>query len=172
MLPLPAETNLELDWTNPQWLEAGLKYTPEPGHHWLLMANWQEWSEFSENQITVDVGSTSGNTTLDRDWDDTYGVAIGYARTPIKYGYGWSVGVAYESSPVEDDKRTIDMPMDESWKISAAFGNQRENKFDWSVGASLYFYGDAELDQTSQGVRLTGDFNQNMILFLGATARF
>jgi long-chain fatty acid transport protein len=176
VLPLPAETDIEIDWTNPQWLEVGLRYTTTPGHNWLVMANWQEWSKFSENQISVDViGGNVVNATLDRDWDDTWGVALGYARTPPgldAYGYGWSVGAAYESSPVDDDERTIDMPMDESWKVSAAIMNRRENKFDWSIGATLYFVGDTEIDQTAQGVRFAGDFDKYLLLFLGATVRF
>ena len=176
VLPLPAETDIEIDWTNPQWLEAGLRYSTAKGRNWFVMANWQEWSKFSENQISVDViGGNVVNATLERDWDDTWGVAVGYAHTPLDvdtYGYGWSVGAAYESSPVDDDKRTIDMPMDESWKVSASLMNRRENKFDWSIGATLYFVGDAEIDQTAQGVRFAGDFDKYLLLFLGATFRF
>jgi long-chain fatty acid transport protein len=171
--PLPARTNIEIDWTNPQWLEAGLRYTTTGGYSWMLSGTWQEWSEFSENQIAVDVGGVGGSTTLDRDWDDTWGASLGFGRLPGAnvYGYGWSMGVGYESSPVDDDKRTIDMPMDETWKVSAALFKRRENKFDWSVGATLYVIGDNEIDQTAQGVRFTGDFDQ-YLLFLGTTFRF
>jgi hypothetical protein len=32
--------------------------------------------------------------------------------------------------------------------------------------------GDAEVDQTSQGVRATGEFDKNMLLFFGGTLRY
>jgi len=32
--------------------------------------------------------------------------------------------------------------------------------------------GDAKIDQTSQGVRATGEFDNNLILFLGGTLRY
>ena len=32
--------------------------------------------------------------------------------------------------------------------------------------------GDADIDQTSQGVRVAGDFDSNWILFLGGTLRY
>jgi hypothetical protein len=82
------------------------------------------------------------------------------------------MGLGYESSPVEDDKRTIDLPMDETWKVSASLLRVRENRFDWSLGATLYFTGEAEVDQTAQGVRFAGDFDKYFVFFLGATARF
>jgi long-chain fatty acid transport protein len=82
------------------------------------------------------------------------------------------MGVGYESSPVDDDKRTIDLPMDETWKLSASLLRVRENRFDWSLAATLHLVGEAEVDQTVQGVRFAGDFDKYFVLFVGATARF
>jgi hypothetical protein len=36
----------------------------------------------------------------------------------------------------------------------------------------LYLVGDAPIDQTSQGVRVKGEFDTNAILFLGGTIRY
>jgi long-chain fatty acid transport protein len=174
-LPLPAQTDMEIDWTNPQWVEAGLAYTTNKGHKWFLSANWQEWSEFSENQVSVSVvGGNVVQTTLDRDWDDTWGLALAYASRwdPEVDGFGWSVGLGYESSPVEDDVRTIDLPMDETWKLSASLLRSRAQGFDWSLALTAHLVGEAEVDQTAQGVRFAGDFDKYFIVFLGATARF
>lgn len=175
-LPVPSQTNMEIDWTNPQWIDAGLRYTTAPGRNWFVSGTWQEWSKFSDNTVGIEL--VNGNwvsTVLDRDWDDTWGVSLGYARTaggPEVPGYGWSMGVGYESSPVEDDVRTIDLPMDETWKVSGSLVRVRENRFDWSLGATLYFVGEAEVDQTAQGVRFAGDFDKYFVFFLGLTARF
>jgi long-chain fatty acid transport protein len=175
VLPVPAQTDMEIDWTNPQWVTAGLAYTTNRGHKWFLSANWQEWSEFSENQVSVSVvGGNVVQTTLDRDWDDTWGVALAYASLfdPEVNGFGWSVGLGYESSPVEDDVRTIDLPMDETWKLSASLLRSRAKGFDWSLALTAHLVGEAEVDQTAQGVRFAGDFDKYFIVFLGATARF
>lgn len=174
-LPLPAQTDVEIDWTNPQWLEAGLRYTTASGHRWFLAANWQEWSKFSKNQLAVSVaGGNVVQTTLDRDWDDTWGVALAYASRwhPEGTGLGWSIGIGYDSSPVEDDVRTIDLPMDETWTVSASLLRSRAQGFDWSVAVTALLIGDAEVDQTVQGVRFAGDFDQYFALFLGVTMRF
>ena len=48
---------------------------------------------------------------LDRDWDDTWSVAAGFATSNGGLS-GWGFGVSYESSVVDDDKRTIDLPLD------------------------------------------------------------
>ena len=175
VLPLPASTDVELDWTNPQWVEAGLTYVTTSGHKWFLAANWQEWSEFSENQLAVSVvGDNVVQATLERDWDDTWGVALAFAsRWDTEYeGFSWSVGLGYESSPVEDDVRTIDLPMDETWKLSASLIRTRPQGFDWSVALTAHLVGEAEVDQTVQGVRFAGDFDKYFIVFLGATLRF
>ena len=85
---------------------------------------------------------------------------------------GWSVGVAYESSPAEDDVRTIDFPVEENWKFSAAYGRLRESGRAWSVGATLQVFGDAEVDQTVQDVRFAGEFSDFYVIYLGGTFRF
>ena len=45
-------------------------------------------------------------------------------------------------------------------------------QLDYSVGATLYMIGDAEIDVVSQGVRAAGEFDSNYILFLGGTVRY
>ena len=107
---------------------------------------------------------------VDRDWDDTWGVAI--ALGSVDYYGGWTVGAAYESSPVDDDKRTIDFAVDENWKISGAYGRRTESGRAWSVGATLQIFGDAEVDQTSQGVRFAGEFSDFYVLYAGFTYAF
>lgn len=169
--PLPGQTNLDLDWTNPQWLTVGLRMEAAGGF-WFVSGNWQEWSEFSENQLAIDSSAGDIVQTLDRDWDDTWGVGLAYASDQDATA-GWSVGVAYESSPVDDDKRTIDLPVDESWHFSAAYGRLKEDRSTgWSVGATLQVFGDAEVDQNTQGLRLAGEFDDYYLLFVGGTFRF
>jgi long-chain fatty acid transport protein len=126
---------------------------------------WQDWSEFSENKLIV----TNGVAVLERDWKDTW-------RTGVAFGHfdginGWTVGLSYDSSPVSDKDRTIDLPMDETWQAGASYFMDDEN-FAYSFGSSLMYLGDGKVDQTAQGVRFKGEFDTNVILTLGATIRY
>jgi long-chain fatty acid transport protein len=173
VLPLPPSRNLKVDWTNPQWLEAGFSYKLGGGRILALSGNWQQWSEFSNNTLAVQVDAGGAGyiaQTIDRDFDDTWKIGIAFGR--VATDSGWTLGAAYESSPVDDDKRTIDLPFDENWRFSAAYGQTREDSWDWSVGATLTIYGDNKIDQTSQGVRFKGDFKDFYVLYAGVTLRF
>jgi long-chain fatty acid transport protein len=181
-VPLPANSKLEIDWENPQWLEAGIAAKVTSDKFLFLNANWQDWSEFSSNQLTVslpDPGAPPVSATLDRNFDDTWsvGVAFGTRQRDIYPGAnlpnrGWVVGLAYESSPVDDKDRTIDLPFDESWKLSAAYFRQRKDRFNWSLAGSLQLFGDNEVDQTIQGGRFAGDFKDFYVVYLTGTIRW
>jgi long-chain fatty acid transport protein len=175
-LPIPAgpDGDIEVDWTNPQWLEAGLRFGNPDNIGWgfALSGGWQEWSEFSDNQLAVsDVieGGPGAVQTIDRDWDDTWYAGVAAFRNNGKYLI--SFGMLYDSSPVEDDKRTIDFPVDEQLKFSASIGWRGKGIANYSIGATLIMFGDSEIDQTAQGVRFTGEFDPNAIFFLSGTVR-
>lgn len=179
VLPVPSSGNLEIDWTNPQWLEAGLAWQVGKKNHLFLSGNWQEWSKFSDNTLSVDLTGGAVNTvTLDRQFDDTwaFGVAFGQRQEDLddqeRNTGGWAFGAKYESSPVSDGKRTIDLPFDESVRLSAVYFRNRPKTWDWSVSGTVAFYGDARLDQVTQGARITGEFDPFIVVFLSGTIRF
>ena len=60
----------------------------------------------------------------------------------------------------------------EYYKVSAAYGWKGKNKLNYALGATLLIVGDAEINQTSQGVRAAGEFDTNYILFAGGTVRY
>jgi hypothetical protein len=69
----------------------------------------------------------------------------------------------------------LSIPLWSRMLLSTLLGQRRwkgKNKFDYSIGATLYMVGDASIDQTSQGVRTTGEFDQHTLLFLGGTLRY
>ena len=82
------------------------------------------------------------------------------------------MGFSYDSSPVSDSKRTIDLPMDEQIKLSAGMGLQQTENMSYAIGATLMYAGEAKVDQTAQGVRFKGKFDTNLILFVGGTVRY
>jgi long-chain fatty acid transport protein len=161
----PGGGRASLDWDNPQWLEAALRFELDDNYFVATNLGWQEWSAFSKNKLTV----APGVTVLDRNWKDTW-------RTGIAFGHeenlsGWSVGLSYDSSPVSDKNRTIDLPMDETWQAGGSFFWEDE-RFSYAFGASVMYAGDAKVDQTAQGSRFKGEFDDNLILSLGGTIRY
>jgi long-chain fatty acid transport protein len=108
---------------------------------------------------------------VDRQWDDTWNIGAAYAQKLDTESF-YTLGISYESSPVKDKHRTFDFPVDEIWKLAGSYGWAGEKNFDYSVDATLYMMGDAKVDQTSQGVRAAGEFDTNLLLFLGGTLRY
>ena len=149
------------------------------GYHELndklaLMGNlgWENWSEFGQVGITLN-STTTRSFEQDRNFKDTWHVALG---TRYRYRPQWvlSVGLAYDSSPVDDDDRTIDLPLDR--QIRLGLGAEYLKRDDFVLGFSYVYLnaGDAEVEQT--GGPLTGDlkgeFERNAVHFFNVSARW
>ena len=165
----PPTQSADVSWKNPQTLEFGLKHQLDKQKTLAFKLGWQDWSRFSKNDIGVDPAGVQ--VTVDRQWDDTWNIGAAYAQK-LDNASVYTLGIAYESSPVKDKHRTFDFPVDEVWKLASSYAWAGEKNLDYSVGATLYMMGDAKIDQTSQGVRATGEFDTNMLLFLGGTLRY
>jgi long-chain fatty acid transport protein len=160
--------NVKISWTNPQWLEAGLRYRLDDKTQLYANAGWQEWSKFSENEL----GFRNDRVVVsDRNWDDTWHAGVAAVRA-LSSKAAVSVGISYESSPVKDKYRTLDFPVDEQWKLSASYGWRHNDNLAFSLGATLAFVGNAALEQTAQGVTVRGDYDTNMLAILGGTLRY
>ena len=149
-----ARRDLDVDWKNPQWLELGLRLQLTDDTTLFFNLGWQEWSAFSDNRLEID---TTDNTVvnLDRKFNNIWhaGIAIWQA---LENDAHMTLGLAYESSPVDDEDRTFDLPFDEVYKLAASYSWRGDEQFDYSVASTVYFYGDAAIDQTQQGVRTRG----------------
>ena len=165
----PTANSIDDDCTNPQVLQVGLQYRINDKYTLFVDADWEDWSEFSDNQLSFQGGALNPVVSIDRNWKDTYHLGIGVVRQWEDQIF--SMGVGYDSSPVDDDDRTIDLPVDEQLKFSMAYGRSGE-RFDYSLGATLIYLGDGKVDQTAQGVRFKGEFETNYALFVGGTLRY
>ena len=169
---LPIGTDkVDIDWKNPQWLEAGLRYRYTDRDTLFFNAGWQDWSVFSENRLAFSGGVLNPVAQLDRNFKDTWHAGVAYAHQTAR-GSIYSIGFSYDSSPVDDEDRTFDLPMEELFKLSGSYSWETNKNLAYSLGATLYLVGDAPIDQTSQGVRVKGEFDTNAILFLGGTIRY
>ena len=163
----PSTNSVDIGWDNPQTLEAGLSYRLTDENTLFFNAGWQDWSAFSDNELAF---TGAGVATLERNWEDTWHAGIAFSRLEDRQGY--TVGLSYESSPVDDGDRTFDLPVDELYRFSASYSGTSGRTLDYSLGGSLMMFGDTKIDNTVQGVRVKGDFDSNYILFLGGTLRY
>jgi long-chain fatty acid transport protein len=167
-VPLPGG-DVKLDWDNPQWLEAALRFDLNNDYYVATNLGWQDWSDFSQNDVTVYTDAFTTVSVLDRDWKDTW-------RTGIAFGHfagtrGWFFGLSYDSSPVTDKNRTIDLPMDEQLQAGASYFVEGK-KLSYALGASVMYAGDGKVDQTAQGLRFKGEFDTNLVFSLGGTLHY
>ena len=169
-VPRPSANSAKLQWDNPQLVEIGMRYQLNDVWQLAVNADWEDWSEFSDNFLFVEGGTLDPSAAIDRQWRDTWHAGIALLHKNGNKGY--SVGLSYDSSPVSDGKRTIDLPMDSQLKLSTGMVVDRPDGLDYSLGATLLYGGDARVDQTAQGVRIKGEFDTNLILFVGGSVRY
>ncbi len=160
--------SVKISWTNPQWIEAGLRHRLDDKTQLYANAGWQEWSKFSKNELSF---RDDRVVVSDRNWDDTWHAGIAAIRA-VSATSAVSFGLAYESSPVKDQYRTLDFPVDEQWKLSGAYGWRPSDNMSFAVGATLTFVGDAPLEQTAQRVTVSGDYDTNFLAIVGGTFRY
>jgi len=171
VFPTPQANNIEIDWDNPQVLKAGLRYELAPGKRVIFSADWEDWSAFSKNQLAITGGTVNPTGVLERNFKDTWSAGVAFVDLSNKTR-GYSVGFSYDSSPVSNKDRTIDLPFDETYKLSAAYAWKVSQQVDFGLGGTLLYFGEGKVDQTAQGVRFKGKFDTNMALFLGGTLRY
>ena len=160
------EAALGLDYAEAYNL--GFKYKYRDDLILFFSVNYETWSDFSENRIDIQGGAVSA--TIDRNWDDTWGIGFGFARK-LSDGRAFTFGVAYDGSAVDDDDRTADLPVDEQFKFALGWVKETPNRKS-SLGFTYIDLGDGKMDQTSQGVRFRGKFDDNYVIFLsGSIAR-
>jgi long-chain fatty acid transport protein len=169
--PTPPANNIEIDWDNPQMLTAGLRYELAEGKLLAFSADWEDWSAFSKNQLAITGGALNPVGVLERNFQDTWSAGVAFVNF-VNKSRGYSLGVSYDSSPVRNRDRTIDLPFDEIYKLSASYGWKPSKELGFALGGTLMYLGQGKVDQTAQGVRFKGDFDTNLTLFLGGTVQY
>ncbi|SHO53589.1 OmpP1/FadL family transporter [Desulfopila aestuarii] len=100
---------------------------------WAIMGNigWQDWSAFGKQDLTL-ASADSQTFTKNLDYDDTWHAALG-AQYRFAQQWLWSVGVAYDTSPVkDDDNRTPDLPLDRQIRVGTGI------QYDWNEEITSY----------------------------------
>jgi long-chain fatty acid transport protein len=161
----------KISFDYPQTLRFGAKYDATDKLTLMADFNWEDWSQFSENVLNIEGGPTTIVQVLERNWKDTYHVGLGMFYD-LWDNHRLSAGVSYDTSPVDDKDRTIDLPLDEQLKFSVGYATRGESKWGHAISASALWLGDGEVDQTAQGVRFKGEFDSNWLFIIGANLQY
>ncbi|WP_245586485.1 OmpP1/FadL family transporter [Metapseudomonas resinovorans] len=167
--------NLDIDMEVPQ--TALLSVAHDLDSQWKLLASlgWQDWSEFGNIGVEVDADNLGTSRTVDRQYKDTWHASVG-AQYQASPKLRWSMGLGYDSSAVDDEDRTVDNPMAESWRLAAGVNYAVEEGLDLHMAYTLIWLGDMDVEQTKQrsGNSLSGSFDNSSLHVIGggATWRF
>lgn len=167
--------SLELDLNVPQ--TATFSVAHELDERWTLLGSlgWQDWSEFGDVGVEVDANNGGVSRSVDRKYKDTWHASLGalYQATPR---LRWSLGLGYDSSAVDDEDRTVDNPMGETWRLATGVNYAVDEGLDVHLAYTLVWLGDMDVEQTKarSGDTLSGSFDNSALHIIGggATWRF
>jgi long-chain fatty acid transport protein len=156
---------LKLSFDTPEVYEIGIRYKLDDDTHLFLSADIEEWSEFNNNTITIN--SVGGMAVLPRDWDDTYRVAAGAVH---KNGdHAFTGGLSFDSSPVNDNNRTADLPVDKQIRVAGGYNYRASDKLTYNVSAEFVSLGENKMEQTVQGETFKGKFDDSFMMVLAVS---
>lgn len=150
---------IDIEMNTPQSLVFSAYHSLDDRWSLLGSLGWQDWSEFGKSTYTI-LGTKVED---DRNFDDTWHVSLG-THYNVSEPLTLMAGIAYDSSPVEDKYRTVDMPLDE--QIRYAFGATYEYSKEITFGTAyeLIDLGTAKIDQDGRlGRNITGEFERNYV---------
>ncbi len=133
----------------------------ELNDQWALLGTvgWEDWSAFDK----INLSTGRGSRNFPRNWEDTWKFAAGIHYRPVDR---WllQLGFAYDTSPVDSEDRTPDMPVDRQIRYAAGIQYQWSEQL--SAGAQFVYadYGRAKIDNSL----LKGDYKRNEIFFFAA----
>jgi long-chain fatty acid transport protein len=132
---------------------------------WAVVGSlgWEDWSTVDSVNISTDNGSKA----LPKNWKDTWHYAAGLHYN-LSDKWLLRTGVAYDTSPVDADDRTADMPIDR--QVRYAVGADYQWTESLTVGGSFVYVdlGSAKIDSPG----FSGDYNRNDLYFLGLHANW
>ena len=162
--------NLEVELEKPQTLMASFYHGLNDKWAMLGSVGWEDWSSFGKIGFQVDtIPASSFTSEVDRNYNDVWHGAVG---TQYRYSDDWlfSCGVAYDSSMVDDEYRTVDLPVGDMWRLGIGGQYQWSKDLQVGIGYSLVLEGDLIVNQQKRSVSggtetLSGVYEDVMLHF-------
>ena len=77
-------------------------------------------------------------------------------------------GIAYDSSPVDDEDRTADMPIDEQIRLAAGFEYKYKPNMTIGSNSTLIDFGDARIENDD----FSGEYDSNWAFVFGLYSKW
>jgi long-chain fatty acid transport protein len=160
---------IDVDFKVPQQVQVGLFHQINQRYSVTADVYWIDTSEFGVTSVSAGPDHVSVKSTF----KDTYLTSIGL-------GYRWdkrtqvNVGLGYMKSPVDDDERTLYLPLDEIWILGAGVERTLDNGDIITVNFEYVDIGDAPVDQENSVLtgRVKGEYHDNYAALLDFSYRF
>lgn len=129
---------------------------------------WQQWSQFGQPNLEVE-STTSRKATANLNYDDTWGFALG-TRYRFAPDWLWSVGVAFDSSPISKSQRTPALPLDQQIRVGTGVQYALNDRLTIGTAYEYLNLGEADIDRSKPlPGTLQGNYSTNEIHFFNAT---
>jgi len=160
------DADIKVEFTMPQAIM--LSAFHELTDRLALMGNlgWQEWSEFGKVGVVVTSADPS-SLTVDRNYKDTWHVAVG-AQYRVADPWLLTAGAAYDSSMMDDEDRTPDLPLGEAWRFGLGARYDWSKKLALGVGYTFLWSGDLDMDVNRGPLagRVSGTYEKTSMSFI------
>ncbi|WP_413495961.1 OmpP1/FadL family transporter [Morganella psychrotolerans] len=126
---------------------------------WVLLGsiNWQQWSRFGE----MDISHPKFSTTKNLGYQDTWHASIG-TQFSVSDKLRISTGIAYDSSPVNDVNRTVNIPVGKAWRFGLGGDYQIVPSTTIELGYTFVRIGDMPFEQPG----ISGVYENNRLHFV------
>lgn len=164
------DSHIEVTNRLPQRIVAGVYHQMDSGNYYTADVAWMEFSKFGTTNISWD------GTDLRYDDHGTYNniwaLMLG-AGFPVGQ-YTWKAGVFYLSSPVDDDKRTLAMPLDRVVGIGGGVSFPVEGTSSVDINLNVIDLGKAPVDTGASAARgrVVGETDNPYVFLVDASYHF
>lgn len=138
------DAKLDLGITMPQSVMASFYH--DVTERWAVMGNvgWQDWSRFGKVDVTVAANNTT-DLTAKLGYKDTWHGALG-TQYRVMPPLLLSLGVAYDSSMMDDKDRSPSLPVGATWRIGTGARYGLTSNIDLGVAYEIAWGGDVDMD--------------------------
>ena len=160
---------VDVDFKVPQQVQLGLFRQINDRYSVTADIFCIDMSEFGVTSVSAGPDHVSVESTF----EDTHLTSIGL-------GYRWddrtqvNIGIGYMKSPVDDDDRTLYLPLDELWIYGIGIVRELDNGDILTVNFEYIDIGNAPVDQENSVLsgRVEGEYHHNYAVLLDVNYRF
>ena len=165
-------SKINMDMTIPQSLMFSAFHQVTPKLAILGNVGWQDWSEFGKVDVHVKSDSPT-KLTANRGYDDTWHFAGGI-QYQLTEQWRLNTGLAYDTSMVDDDEVTLDMPTADSWRYGIGGTYAYSETLEFSLGYEIVWFDDvdADVERGLPASKVSGTYEAHAIHFFSVSANW